>query len=136
MHMIKQNLLLYRVCPAPVLELVVDQKPSPAPLAPIFPRSSFTRPVFLHLQTFVIDMEKLLNNARWTRYVRVTLNSSAKQRHWGGRLGGDTNPPPLWPHPPTLRTPQRTFLQLSFSRVLWAVWVGASWDGAPVFDHY
>ena len=26
-------------------------------------------------------------------------------------------------------------LQLSFSGVLWAVWVGASWDGAPVFDH-
>ena len=26
-------------------------------------------------------------------------------------------------------------LQPSFPRVLWAVWVGASWNGAPVFDH-
>ena len=26
-------------------------------------------------------------------------------------------------------------LQPSFSRVLWAVWVGTFWDGAPVFDH-
>ena len=26
-------------------------------------------------------------------------------------------------------------LQLSFSGVLWAVWVGTSWDGAPVFDY-
>jgi hypothetical protein len=25
-------------------------------------------------------------------------------------------------------------LQLGFSGVLWAVWVGASWDGSPVFD--
>ena len=25
--------------------------------------------------------------------------------------------------------------QLSFSGVLWAVWVGASWGGAPVVDH-
>ena len=25
-------------------------------------------------------------------------------------------------------------LQLRFSRALWAVWVGASWDGAPVFN--
>ena len=26
-------------------------------------------------------------------------------------------------------------LQLNFFRVLWAVWMGASWDGAPVCDH-
>ena len=26
-------------------------------------------------------------------------------------------------------------LRRSFSRVLWAVWGGASWDGAPVLDH-
>ena len=26
-------------------------------------------------------------------------------------------------------------LQVSFSRVLWAIWMGASWDGATVFDH-
>ena len=47
-------------------------------------------------------------------------------------------PGSLWDLLATVKTnlgKQVLCLQLSFARVLWAVWVGASGDGAPVFDH-
>ena len=54
--------------------------------------------------------------------------------------GGNNNSPEAsgisWQ--PSITNPGRQVLcpRLRFSRVVWAVWVGASWDGAPALGHW